>query len=393
MSFKILMPKLSDTMTEGIILKWQHNEGDKINQGDILVEIQSDKADMELEAYESGYLRKIIIPNGGKAAIGSIIGIIGDLNEDISNISPDVSMEAGKKEILSIKPAYTDEKTAIDQQKPSERINASPLARRLAKEKNIPLENIRGSGPNGRIIEKDIEEALLSNKPSAGQHKDVELSLIRKTISRIMTESKTKAPHFYVSMEIIMDSAIELRNQLNQITPTKISFNDILIKACATTLMKHPLVNGEFLGDRIRENNFVNIGIAVSLDDGLVTPVIRNCHEKSIGQISLELNDLVERARQRKLKSEEFSGATFTISNLGMFGVENFSAIINPPESAILAVSAIIERPVVINKEIVVRNMMNITLSADHRIIDGAAAARFLVDLKHILENTSLIAL
>ena len=401
MATKILMPKLSDTMTEGIILKWLKKEGEKVKQGETLVEIESDKADMELEAYDSGILRKIMVPEGGKADIGAPIAIIAEANEDISALltdGPSAAQQMPKtetaKEISKSKPASS---IVADG-----RVIASPLAKRLAAENKIELRAISGSGPQGRIIKRDVEpllsgEKTLQFKPAApiirGGHRDVELSLIRKTIAKRMQESKQTVPHFYVTSEIDMEPAIAFREQLNTASDSKISFTDILVKTAAMTLMNHPSVNATYMGNTMRQFGEAHIAVAVALDDGLVTPVLRNCEQKTIPQLNTELHNLVERARNRRLKPEEYQGATFTISNLGMFGVEDFVAIINPPEGAILAVGSIIEKPVVQKGQIVIGHTMKVTLSSDHRIIDGVLAARFLQDFKKLMENPATLML
>ena len=411
MATKVAMPKLSDTMSEGVILKWRYKEGDKVKQGDTLVEIESDKADMELEAFDSGILRKIFVPEGGKAAIGAPIAIIAEANEDISAMltggtTPPPPPVSPKVEAPKTSPAPAPVDVKVSAPPPiaaptNDKIKASPLARKLAVDNNVRLDSMTGSGPQGRIIKRDIETALKS-KPSTlpslphiapGTTQDVELSLIRKTIAKRMQESKQVVPHFYVTIEIDMDAAIAFRAELNKASQTKISFTDIVVKAAASTLMKHPQVNATYLGDKMRQFGYAHVAVAVALDDGLVTPVIRYCEQKGIGRINLEFKDLVDRARTRKLKPEEYQGATFTISNLGMFDIDEFVAIINPPEGAILAVGAIKEKPVVKNGTIVVGNTMKVTLSSDHRIIDGAVAARFLQEFKKTMENPATLAL
>ncbi|MCX6121646.1 MAG: dihydrolipoamide acetyltransferase family protein [Ignavibacteriales bacterium] len=403
MATKILMPKLSDTMNEGIILKWLKKEGEKVKQGETLVEIESDKADMELEAYDSGVLRKILVPDGGKAGIGAPIGIIANANEDITGLlseTPSISqqptnLEATKKEApttLSSSPSQLNTLSSVT----NGHLKASPLAKRLAIENKIELRSLTGSGPQGRIVKRDIEplvggmKTISAKVPSPiipGGYRDIELSLIRKTIAKRMQESKQTVPHFYVTVEIDMEPAMSFREQLNAATETKISFTDILVKAIASTLMQHPNMNATYLGNTMRQFGEAHIAVAVALDEGLVTPVLRNCEQKTVFQINSELHDLAERARSRKLKPEEYQGATFTISNLGMFGVEDFVAIVNPPEGAILAVGSIVEKPVVKKGQIVVGHTMKVTLSSDHRIIDGAVAARFLHDLKILVEK------
>jgi pyruvate dehydrogenase E2 component (dihydrolipoamide acetyltransferase) len=408
MATKIAMPKLSDTMTEGIILKWRYKEGDKVKQGETLVEIESDKADMELESYDTGILRKILVPEGGKAAIGAPIAIIADANEDISALlagSPiPATIVAEKKATPTVTPVELHAQSASPSQTAAPtngRLKASPLARRLASENNLRLDSISGSGPQGRIIRRDVEGAMKGSPTKSlpqpmivpGTTQDVELSLIRKTIAKRMQESKQIAPHFYVTVEIDMEAAIEFREELNKASTSKISFTDIIIKATASTLMKHPQVNASYQGDKMRQYGYAHIAVAVALEEGLVTPVIRNCEQKGIARINLELRDLAERARNRKLKPEEYQGATFTISNLGMFDVDEFVAIINPPEGAILAVGSIRQKPIVRGGGIFIGNTMKVTLSSDHRIIDGAVAARFLQELKKTIENPATLAL
>ncbi|MEX0602594.1 MAG: dihydrolipoamide acetyltransferase family protein, partial [Bacteroidota bacterium] len=281
------------------------------------------------------------------------------------------------------------------------RVKASPLARRIASENKIDLKEVEGSGPQGRVIKRDLESVLSSGPTprrtatpgASGTPQVVALSPIRKTIAKRMAESKVTAPHFYVTVEIAMEPAMTFRDQLNKAAEAKISFTDIVIKAAAATLMRHPQVNATYQGDSMKQYSYAHIGVAVALEDGLVTPVLRDCERKGVGTINAELRDLAERARNRKLKPDEYSGATFTISNLGMFGVEDFVAIINPPEGAILAVGAIIEKPVVRGGAVVVGHTMKVTLSSDHRIIDGAVAARFLQDFKNVLEHPASLAL
>jgi pyruvate dehydrogenase E2 component (dihydrolipoamide acetyltransferase) len=418
MATKIMMPKLSDTMEEGVILKWHRKEGEKIKQGEILAEIESDKADMELEAYDSGVVRKIVIPEGGKAPIGALIAIIGTADEDIASLLKEAPKPAQKEAHPATQlkepptaaatspppqpPAQQDTQRIITTKPEDGRIKASPLARRLASEHRLNLASIPGSGPQGRIIKRDIEDALsgtiqLSPRPSTpirpGTAEEIPLSAIRKTIAKRMTESKLTAPHFYVTVDIDMEPAMAFREQINNATEIKLSFTDVIIKASAAALLNHPYVNGTFLGDRVRLHSYAHIGVAVALEDGLVTPVVRNCEQKRLDQINMELRDLVERARNRKLKPEEYQGSTFTISNLGMFGVEDFVAIISPPEGAILAIGSIVERPVVRNGQMVIGHTMKVTLSSDHRIVDGAVAARFLQDFKKYMENPAALTL
>lgn len=405
MATKVLMPKLSDTMEEGVILKWLRKEGEKVKQGEVLVEIESDKADMELEAYDSGILRKIVVPEGGKAPIGGLIAVIADANEDIAPLLTQGSAPGAAKGGANAATPQVEAKPAVAAPlvQPSDgKTKASPLARRLAGDQRIDLSRVQGSGPQGRIIKRDLESFLtgkaapLSAPPAPiipGTAEDIDLSPIRKTIAKRMAESKSTAPHFYVTIEIDMDPAMTFREQINTVTELKLSFTDIIIKAASVALLKNPQVNATYLGDKMRQYHYTHIGVAVALEEGLVTPVLRNCEQKRIDQINAELRDLAERARLRKLKPDEYTGATFTISNLGMFGIESFAAIVNPPEGAILAVGTIVEKPVAKGGQILVGHTMKATLSSDHRIIDGAVAARFLQDFKTILENPASLVL
>lgn len=412
MATRILMPKLSDTMEEGVILKWLRKEGDKVKQGETLAEIESDKADMELEAYDTGVLRKIVIPEGGKAPIGALIAVIASSDEDISGLlaEPTSSKKVAPATATAQKtasspvpapPVATPVSSSPSSLSTDGRVKASPLAKKIAKENNINLSVIQGSGPLGRVIKRDLEGMtgrlagpLRQASPvTPGTAEEVPLSPIRKTIAKRMTESKATAPHFYVTVDINMEPAMAFREQINAASDIKLSFTDVIVKASAAALMKHPQVNGTYLGDKMRQHHYTHIGIAVALEDGLVTPVIRNCEQKRIDVINRELLDLVDRAHNRKLKPDEYQGSTFTISNLGMFGVEDFVAIINPPEGAILAIGTIVERPVVAGGQIVIGHTMKVTLSSDHRIIDGAVAARFLQDFKKFMENPAALAL
>lgn len=419
MATKIMMPKLSDTMEEGKILKWLRKEGEKIKQGEILAEIESDKADMELEAYDTGVVRKIVVPAGEKAPIGALIAVIGEPNEDIASLLKEAETKTEKEpatksqsqetttaaspaaaEEPKVSPAAQAAQPAAPSKPTDGRIKASPLAKKIAREKGINLSGVQGSGPQGRIVKRDLESAPKGGYTPreagpivSGTSEEVPLTGIRKTIAKRMTESKVTAPHFYVTIDVNMEPAMAFREQILNASELKVSFTDIIIKAAAAALMKHPQVNGTYLGDKMRQYHYAHIGVAVALDEGLVTPIVRNCEQKRIDQIALELRDLVERARNRKLKPEEYQGATFTISNLGMFGVEDFVAIINPPEGAILAVGSIVERPVVQDGQIMIGHTMKATLSSDHRIIDGAVAARFLQDLKKFLENPAALTL
>jgi pyruvate dehydrogenase E2 component (dihydrolipoamide acetyltransferase) len=412
MATKILMPKLSDTMEEGVLLKWLKREGETVKQGEIIAEIQSDKADMELEAYDSGVLRKIFIWEGEKGAIGAPLAIIAGKDEDISELlkgtkpsEPPKPVKEGKAEApqapTKAAQAAPAAIPALVQQPGDGRHKASPLARRIAKENNIDIASVPGTGPSGRVIKRDLE-AVLSGAVkrvaapapiTPGSSKDVELSPIRRTIAKRMSESKLSAPHFYVTVEIDMEPSMAFREQISNALGLKLSYTDITIKAAASALMLHPMVNSTYLGSSSRQYGYAHIGVAVAMEEGLVTPVLRYCEQKRVDQINAELRTLVEKARNRKLKPEEYQGATFTISNLGMFDVEDFVAIINPPEAAILAVGSIHEKPVVSGGEIRIGHTMKVTLSCDHRVIDGAVAARFLQDFKKFMENPAALAL
>ncbi|MCX6137319.1 MAG: dihydrolipoamide acetyltransferase family protein [Ignavibacteriales bacterium] len=404
MAILIAMPKLSDTMDEGIILKWLKKEGQTIKQGEILAEVQTDKADMELEAYDGGVVRKLFVPEGAGVPVGRPIAIIGGVDEDISALVAEAGAASLKKSGSHVGTSPGATPTAVLQTsanaEPDSRVKASPLAKKLAEELRVDLTSVIGTGPNGRIVKQDVE-AQVSRPSSIPAHRvevrredvAVPLSLMRKTIAKRLTESKVSAPHFYLNFDVDMKRAIEFRSAVNAASDQKISFNDIIVKAVAMALRHHPSVNASFGGDKIIQHGAVHVGIAVAIDEGLITPVLRNADQKGIAAISAESKELAARAREKKLKPEEFSGGTFTVSNLGMFGVDSFTAIINPPEGAILAVGAIIEKPVVENGHIVVGSRLMMTLSCDHRVIDGATGAQFMQELKKILENPALLAL
>jgi pyruvate dehydrogenase E2 component (dihydrolipoamide acetyltransferase) len=403
MATKISMPKLSDTMEEGIILKWLKKEGDSVKQGEIIAEVQTDKADMELEAYDTGVLRKIFVPAGKGAAVGKPIAIIGSASEDIAALLVETSAPIGGHGAPAIAVPSAKSSEQVQPTVPTAipaggdiRMKASPLAKAIAEQNRIDLSSISGSGPMGRIVKKDLESALTRGTPHAyvpGTSKEIPLSLMRKTIAKRLVESKTTAPHFYLTYEVDMKRAIDLRASMNSAGNLKVSYNDIIVRSCAFALRNHPKVNSSFAGDKIIQHGAINVGIAVAIDDGLITPVIRNADMKSLIEIANESKELAAKAREKKLKPEEFNGGTFTVSNLGMFGVEEFAAIINPPEGAILAVGAIVEKPVVENGLVVVGNRLMLTLSCDHRVVDGAVGAQFMQEVKLILENPWKLAL
>jgi pyruvate dehydrogenase E2 component (dihydrolipoamide acetyltransferase) len=441
---RVVMPKLSDQMETGKIIKWLKQEGDRIQSGDILAEVETDKADVEMEAFGSGILRKILVPAGSAAAVGALIGVIAEPGEDIAAVVSQpgdaAAAPAGKPggaatEMASrpaeVPPQPRREDPAARTPSPSTgpaapstpsapapgpgrpmtpppgpaptlvppvgspgRVKASPLARKIAAQSGVDLRLVHGSGPGGRVVRRDVEaassaaEAAATSVAPGVEFEDRPLSPMRTIIARRMPLSKAPVPHFYVSSEVAMDRAWALREELNALEgQPKVSINDFVIRACALALREHPGVNASFQGESIRVYHRAHIGIAVALEDGLITPVLRDAETKSIARIAVEARDLAERARARKLRVPEMSGATFSISNLGMFDVTEFSAIINPPEGAILAVGTVRTIPVVTADGLGVGRRMMLTLSSDHRVMDGAMGARFLQDVKRLLEE------
>ncbi|HLY59453.1 MAG TPA: dihydrolipoamide acetyltransferase family protein [Terriglobia bacterium] len=468
MAVRVLMPKGSDTMTEGKVLKWLKQEGDKVSSGDAVVEIETDKVDMEVETTGVGVLRKILVQVGQVVPVGQLLGVIGKPDEDIealiksgavapapaahqadepkaSPASPPptptkpvapppaapqpVAVSApsapapqaqGHAETSKAAPAHsttakeTDRAPWTSPQAGGGRVLASPLARRIAKDKGLDLSEISGSGPGGRIIRQDVDRAMVAIPsafpsgdgghsaaparpayvPGGPEFQDEPLSSMRKIIATRLTQSLGPVPHFYLTIEVDMRRAMELRQSANNLNPElKLTYNDIILKACAAALRARPDANASFNGESIRTHNRVHIGIAVPVDGGgLITPVIQDCDQKSLEQVSREAKDLVARARSRKLAPNEYTGATFSVSNLGMMGIDQFSAIINPPEGAILAVGAVVEKPVVAEHRIEIGHRCRMTLSCDHRVIDGAIGAKFLQTLQSILENPVYLA-
>jgi pyruvate dehydrogenase E2 component (dihydrolipoamide acetyltransferase) len=450
---KVVLAKLSPTMEEGTIVKWSKNEGDAVKVGDVLAEIETDKANMEMEALGAGVLRKILVPAGGKAPVGTLIGVVADPAEDISALlaqaaappkpaapapvpspapappaaapaptaaapAPVPAAPAPRPEPVPAAPAAPRPPAAAASgphpapAAEGSRVKASPLARSMAAARNIPLSAIPGTGPGGRVVKRDIEAfagtpaasrpaaqagvaaapATPAARPAIPQPtvtpgQEIPLSNMRKTIARRLSESKFSAPHFYVTIEIEMDAAVALREQLQRGENVKVSFNDLVVKACARALTRFPTVNASWGGDRILTHGEVHVGVAVAIAEGLIVPVVRNADRKSVLEISTEVKDLATRARDRKLRPEEFSGSTFSISNLGMMDVEQFTAIINPPESAILAVGSVRKAAVVVDDQLRVGHRMKVTLSCDHRVIDGATGAQFLAEVRRLLEN------
>jgi pyruvate dehydrogenase E2 component (dihydrolipoamide acetyltransferase) len=407
-------------MEEGQIARWLKKEGDKVSMGEPLAEIDTDKATMEMQALSNGVLRKILINEGESAPLGQLIAVIGEPNEDISALlseAPPAKAESPKPAPPEAAPTPAPAPEANGHAKPqavqteSGRMIVSPLAARMAAEAGLDLRSLQGSGPGGRIVKRDIEAAMSQSQKtpqtagtfpraveplrfqqsavaSASPYRDEAASEIRRTIARRLVTSIGPVPHFFLTSEIEMDRAAEMRRGINALDPDlKISINDIVIKVVAAALVQHPAVNASFQDKFIRYYEHADIGVAVAIEDGLITPVIRSADQKSLSEIASEVRALAERARTRKLKPEEYTGATFSISNLGMFGIDEFTAVINPPEGGILAVGAMAAKPVVRDNEIVVRQMMRVTMSCDHRVIDGATGAKFLQTVKKILEN------
>jgi pyruvate dehydrogenase E2 component (dihydrolipoamide acetyltransferase) len=393
-------------MEEGNIVEWLKEEGDEVEPGDILAEVETDKATMELESYHEGVLLHIGVKEG-PVPVNEVIAVIGEEGEDYEaqlKEAQEESQDDEEKEEEKEKEEKTEESQEKEtkeeekttQKEQDERIKASPLAKKMAEEAGLDLSKIEGSGDGGRIIKRDIEEykekkqEAPSAAPGVLEGEEVEempVSQMRKTIAKRLSESKFTAPHFYLSREINMDKAIEARKKINEMDDIKISFNDLIVKACAVALTKHPMVNASWKGDKIIKHKKVNVGVAVAVEEGLVVPVIDNTNFKSLSQINDEVKDKAARAREKKLTTEEMQGNTFTVSNLGMFDIEEFTAIINPPDSCILAVGSIKQKAVVENDEIKVGNRMKITLSCDHRVVDGATGAQFLQTLSDLLEE------
>ena len=434
----VRMPKLSDTMTEGVVAKWNKKVGDAVKNGDILAEIETDKATMEFESYLDGTLLHIGVQQGQAAPVDSLLAIFGKEGEDISKLlaesasaapNAETTIEAPKAEA----PAAEAPKETVQPAKPAaaaapapapapapvrasapvatpaqtngsasanasadKRVKASPLAKNLADEKGIDITRVRGTGPDGRITKNDIEEFMSASMaqfvPQEERFTEVAVSQMRKTIAKRLAESKFTAPHFYLTIELDMSRAMQVREAINaSIAPDKISFNDMVIKAVAVALKQNPKVNSSWLGDKIRYNEHVHIGVAVAVEEGLLVPVVRFADGKSLRSIGGEVRELAKKAKEKKLQPSEWEGNTFTISNLGMFGIEEFTAIINPPDACILAIGGIMEKPVLKNGQIVPGNTMKVTLSCDHRVVDGATGATFLNTFKQMLEEPALM--
>ena len=411
----VTMPRLSDTMEEGTVASWLKNVGDTVEEGDILAEIETDKATMEFESFNEGTLLFVGLKEGESANVDDLLAIIGPAGTDVSAIAANFSTSSAKAEMKSeevskpvdsvVKESVKTETSAVEvaasveQPNSSERLHISPLARKMAADKNISLKQLVGTGENGRIIKRDIENfnptfsentstSTVKFMPSGQEDfEEIKNSQMRKTIAKRLGESKFTAPHYYLNVEFDMDNAIAFRTQYNTVPDTKISFNDIIVKACALALREHPQVNSQWFTDRMKLNNHVHVGVAVAVEDGLVVPVVRFANEQSLPQIGTVVRDFAGRARNKKLTPQEMDGSTFTVSNLGMFGIESFTSIINQPNSAILSVGSIVQKPVVKNGQIVVGNTIKLTLACDHRTIDGATGAQFLQTLKGYVEN------
>ncbi len=412
MAIVINMPRLSDTMTEGVVAKWHVKVGDAITEGKLLAEIETDKATMDFEAFpgQEGTLLHIGVGEGEASPVDTILAVIGAKGEDISALlagAPAETAPAAAAVAVEVReapapvavPAPTPAPAATPAPTADHRVKASPLAKSLAAEKGVDLRAVTGSGEGGRIVKRDIETAATASAatpsaaptaavsyPSSG-YQDTPISQMRKTIAKRLSESKFTAPHFYLTMSVDMDAAIEARQALNASGDHKISFNDLVVKAVAKGLKKHPAVNSAWLGDVIRTNYDVHVGVAVAVEDGLLVPVVRHADAKSLTQISAEVKDFAQRAKTKKLQPMDWEGNTFTISNLGMFGIDQFTAIVNPPDSCILAVGGIQSVPVVKNGQVVPGNIMKLTLSCDHRVVDGATGSAFLNSVKAFLES------
>jgi pyruvate dehydrogenase E2 component (dihydrolipoamide acetyltransferase) len=419
----VYMPKLSDTMTEGVVAAWTKNVGDAVKSGEVLAEIETDKATMEFESFYDGVLLHIGVETGKAAPVNSILAVIGEAGEDISAVlanaaagapgaaaapapvsEPTAAPVAASPAVPNPAPVSAPLAAPVVANNSSERVFASPLAKKLAAERGIAIEAVAGTGENGRIVKRDVDHYVpytpAANAPSytaapsgTVSFTDEPISQMRKTIARRLAESKFTAPHFYLTLDIDMDAAIATRKSLNSIDGVKVSFNDMVVKSVAMALRKHPAVNSAWMGDFIRRNEHVNIGVAVAVEDGLLVPVVRFADGKGLTQISAEVREYAQKAKDKKLQPADWEGNTFTISNLGMFGIESFTAIVNPPDACILAIGGIKEVPVVKNGQVVPGNVMKVTLSCDHRVVDGASGAAFLQTFKTYMEQPAAMLL
>ncbi len=412
----IYMPKLSDTMTEGVVAEWHKKVGDPVKSGELIAEIETDKATMEFESFYDGVLLHIGVGKGKSAPVNALLAIIGKAGEDISSLTAggsapvETKVEEKTTEAPKVAAEVTPSPAPVAAEVPKKapqatqsnvsangRILASPLAKKLADEKGIDLSFVTGTGDGGRITKRDVDHYVPYNAPQSAKgtgvvsgvesYTDEPVSQMRKTIARRLAESKFTAPHFYLTISLDMDNAIAARKAMNSQEGVKVSFNDMVIKAVSMALKKHPAINSSWLGDVIRRNEHVHIGVAVAVDEGLLVPVVRFADTKGLMQIGEEVKTYAQKAKDKKLQPADWEGNTFTISNLGMFGIEQFTAIVNPPDSCILAVGGISQEPVVKNGQVVPGNIMKVTLSCDHRVVDGASGAAFLQTFKQFMEN------
>ena len=398
----ITLPKMSDTMTEGVIVRWNVKVGDTVKSGDILAEVETDKATMDMEVYAKGTVLQLLVEEGNAIPVDGPVAIVGTPGEDFQallagNSAPKPAAPAA--EAPTVSSTTTTSSPAVNQTSATndERLKASPLAKKIAAEKGIDLNAVVGSGENGRIVKKDIDHAssisdvtnvAISNAPLGEESfTEVNVSQMRKTIAARLSESKFTAPHFYLTVEINMDKAVAAREQMNQISEVKISINDLVVKACAIALKKHPNINSSWLGTKIRYNNHVHIGVAMAVEEGLLVPVVRFADQKGLGQISTEIKAYGKKAKEKKLQPQDWAGNTFTISNLGMYGIDEFTAIVNPPDACILAVGTVKDSVGVVNGEIKPIKTMKVTLSCDHRVVDGTMGAGFLKTVREFLEE------
>ena len=398
----ITLPKMSDTMTEGVIVRWNVKVGDTVKSGDILAEVETDKATMDMEVYAKGTVLQLLVEEGNAIPVDGPVAIVGTPGEDFQallagNSAPKPGAPAA--EAPTVSSTTTTSSPAVNQTSATndERLKASPLAKKIAAEKGIDLNAVVGSGENGRIVKKDIDHAsstsdvtnvAISNAPLGEESfTEVNVSQMRKTIAARLSESKFTAPHFYLTVEINMDKAVAAREQMNQISEVKISINDLVVKACAIALKKHPNINSSWLGTKIRYNNHVHIGVAMAVEEGLLVPVVRFADQKGLGQISTEIKAYGKKAKEKKLQPQDWAGNTFTISNLGMYGIDEFTAIVNPPDACILAVGTVKDSVGVVNGEIKPIKTMKVTLSCDHRVVDGTMGAGFLKTVREFLEE------
>ena len=405
MPIKILMPALSPTMTEGNLVKWVKKEGDTVEAGEVLAEIETDKATMEVEAVDEGILGKIVVAEGTEGvAVNEVIALLLEEGEDQASLEEFIIEAPAQVKTEEIAKAQPVKEAAVAQLTGTDigRTFASPLAKRIAQQSGVELTLIKGSGPRGRVVKSDVEAALttVAPKPTAiraeglPEYTEIPLSGMRKIIAQRLTESKQNIPHFYLTVECEVNDLLDLRKQLNDsLDEGKVSVNDMIIKACAQTLMKVPEANSSWAGDHIRRYKAADVSVAVAIEDGLVTPIIRNANLKGIIDIAKETKDIIERARDGKLQPEEYLGGTFCISNMGMMGVKDFAAVINPPQGCIISIGAAEDRVVVHDSKLVIRNVMNCTLSVDHRVVDGAVGAKFLEEFKKLITNPILIVI